>query len=98
VKRGWVVLVHDKQFCNISRLPGLDSLQSFFSNKNEYTFCSSNMVTFSKFQTIPTSCIQYVHPWTESCSSATTMLGVHALQESFRIYVTVYMVSTDLMF
>jgi hypothetical protein len=55
------------------------------------------MVIFSKFQTIPTSCIQYVHPWTESCSSATTVLGVHALQESFRIYVTVYMVSTDLL-
>lgn len=51
------------------------------------------MVIFSKFQTIPTSCIQYVHPWTESCSSATTVLGVHALQESFRIYVTVYMLA-----
>lgn len=53
----------------------------------------SNMVIFSKFQTIPTSCAEYVHPWTESCSTAITGIGIHALQESFRIYVTVYMVS-----
>jgi len=55
------------------------------------------MVVFSKFKTIPTTCIEYVHPWTESCSSATTGLGVHALQGSFRIYVTVYMVCTELL-
>ena len=50
------------------------------------------MAVFSKFQTIPTTCVEYVHPWTESCSNATTVLGIHAVQESFRIYVTVYMV------
>jgi len=53
------------------------------------------MVIFSKFKTIETSCAEYVHPWTESCSTAVTGLGIHALQESFRIYVTVYMVSAD---
>lgn len=93
----WLDDVSPWQFCNISRLPGLRSLQWFNSIKNEYKLWSSNMVIFSKFQTIPTSCTQYVHPWTDSCSSATTVLGVHALQESFRIYVTVYMVSTDLL-
>ncbi|XP_021928347.1 transmembrane protein 135-like isoform X2 [Zootermopsis nevadensis] len=51
------------------------------------------MVVFSKFVTIPTSCIEYVHPWTESCSIATTGLGLHAVQASFRIYVTVYVLA-----
>lgn len=52
------------------------------------------MVSFSKFQTVPTSCVQFVHPWTESCSAAITGIGIHALQESFRIYVTVYMLAS----
>ncbi|GFG31327.1 hypothetical protein Cfor_12887 [Coptotermes formosanus] len=52
------------------------------------------MVSFSKFQTIPTSCAEFVHPWTESCSTAITGIGIHALQESFRIYVTVYMLAS----
>lgn len=61
--------------------------------KDEHQCCFFNMVIFSKFKTIPTPCAEYVHPWTESCSTAVTGLGIHALQESFRIYVTVYMVS-----
>jgi len=61
--------------------------------KYEHQCCFCNMVIFSKFKTIPTPCIDYVHPWTESCSTAMTGIGIHALQESFRIYVTVYMVS-----
>ncbi|XP_069691994.1 transmembrane protein 135-like [Periplaneta americana] len=51
------------------------------------------MVVFSKYQTIPTTCVEYVHPWTESCSIAATGLGIHAIQESFRVYVTVYMLA-----
>jgi hypothetical protein len=61
--------------------------------KDERQCCYSNMVIFSKFKTIPTPCAEYVHPWTKSCSTAVTGLGIHALQESVRIYVTVYMVS-----
>lgn len=37
-------------------------------------------------------CIDFVHPWTESCISATAGLGLHSLQESLRIYTTVYIV------
>ncbi|XP_012059332.1 PREDICTED: transmembrane protein 135-like [Atta cephalotes] len=38
-------------------------------------------------------CRDYVHPWTESCVSATTGLGLHCLQESLRIYTTVYIIA-----
>lgn len=46
----------------------------------------------SKFN-ITASCKDYVHPWKDSCVSATAGLGLHAVQESFRIYTTVYFVS-----
>ncbi|XP_046485269.1 transmembrane protein 135 isoform X1 [Neodiprion pinetum] len=46
----------------------------------------------SKFS-ISATCIDYVHPWTNSCVSATAGLGLHALQESLRIYTTVYLVT-----
>ncbi|KYM99817.1 hypothetical protein ALC62_09435 [Cyphomyrmex costatus] len=38
-------------------------------------------------------CRDYVHPWTKSCVSATTGLGLHCLQESLRIYTTVYIIA-----
>lgn len=46
----------------------------------------------SKFN-VTASCKDYVHPWQDSCISATAGLGLHALQESFRIYSTVYFVN-----
>lgn len=42
------------------------------------------------------SCKDYSHPWTDSCVSTTAGLGLHAVQECFRIYTTVY-VATLLM-
>ncbi|KAL6417828.1 hypothetical protein ACFW04_001579 [Cataglyphis niger] len=42
---------------------------------------------------INTSCMDYAHPWTDSCVSATTGLGLHTLQESFKIYTTVYIIA-----
>ncbi|XP_065221346.1 transmembrane protein 135-like [Planococcus citri] len=39
---------------------------------------------------VPTSCQEYVHPWTPSCYTASAGLLLHALQSSFRLYVTVY--------
>ncbi|XP_031827290.1 transmembrane protein 135 [Nomia melanderi] len=39
------------------------------------------------------SCKEYCHPWTDSCVSTTAGLGLHALQESIRIYSTVYLVT-----
>ncbi|XP_071554874.1 transmembrane protein 135 isoform X1 [Temnothorax nylanderi] len=38
-------------------------------------------------------CMDYVHPWTDSCISATAGLGLHSLQESLRIYTTVYIIA-----
>ncbi|KAL6256040.1 hypothetical protein P5V15_013276 [Pogonomyrmex californicus] len=46
----------------------------------------------SKFS-IDVPCLDYAHPWTNSCVSATTGLGLHSLQESFRIYTTVYIIA-----
>lgn len=54
------------------------------------------MTVQSKFATIPTSCIEYVHPWTESCTVATAGLVLEAAQDSFRIYTAVYAVSNKL--
>ncbi|KOC60924.1 Transmembrane protein 135 [Habropoda laboriosa] len=39
------------------------------------------------------SCKEFSHPWGDSCTSATTGLGLHALQECLRIYSTVYVVA-----
>ncbi|XP_015110710.1 transmembrane protein 135 [Diachasma alloeum] len=47
---------------------------------------------FSKF-VIDATCKEYVHPWTDSCISATAGLGLHAIQECLRIYTTVYLVT-----
>jgi len=45
---------------------------------------------------IDASCMDYVHPWTDSCVSATTGLGLQTLQESLKIYTTVYIVRKNL--
>lgn len=48
----------------------------------------------SKLTPIEISCQSYVHPWTDSCVEATAGLFLYALFDSFRIYATVYLVST----
>lgn len=50
------------------------------------------MAIQSKLTPIPSTCIQYVHPWTDSCSIATAGLILQAAQDSFRIYSAVYTV------
>ncbi|KAM0729627.1 Transmembrane protein 135 [Formica fusca] len=42
---------------------------------------------------IDTTCMDYAHPWTDSCVSASTGLGLHSIQESFKIYTTVYIIA-----
>ncbi|XP_015432661.1 PREDICTED: transmembrane protein 135-like [Dufourea novaeangliae] len=39
------------------------------------------------------TCKEYAHPWTDSCINTTAGLGLHALQESLRIYSIVYLVT-----
>lgn len=51
------------------------------------------MQVLSKFSSVPVTCLEYVHPWTPSCSVASAEFLVVALQDSFRIYVAVYMLS-----
>ncbi|XP_012219245.1 transmembrane protein 135-like [Linepithema humile] len=46
----------------------------------------------SKFS-LDASCMEYAHPWTDSCVNAITGLGLHTLQESFKIYATVYIIA-----
>lgn len=46
----------------------------------------------SKFSSVNTSCIEYVHPWTDSCYNATAGLLVVSALDSFRIYSIVYVV------
>ena len=45
----------------------------------------------SKFA-IDASCKSYAHPWSDSCVGTTAGLGLHALQDSLRIYSTLYIV------
>lgn len=54
------------------------------------------MAIQSKLTPIASTCIQYVHPWTDSCSIATAGLILQAAQDSFRIYSAVYTVWTVL--
>ncbi|XP_057655213.1 transmembrane protein 135-like [Diorhabda carinulata] len=53
--------------------------------------------TFSKIipvtSPITTSCMEYVHPWTESCAQATCGLYLYCIYDSLRIYGTVYMLT-----
>ncbi|XP_054269236.1 transmembrane protein 135-like [Macrosteles quadrilineatus] len=51
------------------------------------------MTIISKFQRIDTSCIEYVHPWTNSCAEATAGLFLHSILASLRIYVTAYVLT-----
>lgn len=51
------------------------------------------MTTYSKFAKITTSCQEYGHPYTDSCLDATAGLFLHAIQASFRIYVTAYVLA-----
>lgn len=51
------------------------------------------MQVLSKFSSVPVTCLEYVHPWTPSCSVASAEFLVVALQDSFRIYTAVYMLS-----
>lgn len=46
----------------------------------------------SKFS-IHSTCKEVVHPWTDSCISATAGLGLHSIGECLRIYSTVYLVT-----
>ncbi|XP_011159518.1 transmembrane protein 135 [Solenopsis invicta] len=46
----------------------------------------------SKFS-FEAACMDYAHPWTSSCASANVGLGLHSLQESLRIYTTVYIIA-----
>ncbi|CAG9821510.1 unnamed protein product [Phaedon cochleariae] len=53
--------------------------------------------TFSKFipvtAPISTSCVDYVHPWTDSCLQATCGLYLYCMFDSFRVYGTVYVLT-----
>nr|XP_018901993.1 PREDICTED: transmembrane protein 135-like [Bemisia tabaci] len=48
------------------------------------------MIVHSKFVTIPHTCVEYVHPWTNSCAAASTGLLLAAIPEALRIYITAY--------
>lgn len=47
----------------------------------------------SKFQTFPNTCVEFVHPYSQSCSAASAGLFIAAIQQSFRIYVTAYLLA-----
>ncbi|CAH1108400.1 unnamed protein product [Psylliodes chrysocephalus] len=53
--------------------------------------------TFSKIipatAPIGVSCIDYVHPWTQSCLNATCGLYLYCIFDSFRVYSTVYLLT-----
>ncbi|XP_014475106.1 PREDICTED: transmembrane protein 135-like [Dinoponera quadriceps] len=47
-------------------------------------------VRLSKFA-VDATCAEYSHPWTSSCISSNAGLGLHSLEESLRIYTTLYL-------
>lgn len=47
---------------------------------------------------ISTSCVEYVHPWTDSCLQALCGLYVYCIYDSLRVYGTVYLVSEQNIF
>lgn len=51
------------------------------------------MVLLSKFKPIDTTCIEYVHPWTNSCSDACADLTLQAFERTIKIYTVAYTVS-----
>lgn len=54
------------------------------------------MTVVSKFEMVPTTCIEYVHPWVDSCVNGSAGLLVVSALDSFRIYSAVYIVSNFL--
>lgn len=51
------------------------------------------MQVLSKLSSVPVTCREYVHPWTPSCGVASAEFLIVALQDSFRIYMAVYLLS-----
>lgn len=51
------------------------------------------MTVISKFEVVPTRCVEYAHPWTDSCFNASAGLLIASSLDSFRIYSAVYIVS-----
>ena len=50
------------------------------------------VLSLPEYKTIETSCIEYVHPWNNSCTTATFELLVFAFFQSLKTYTTVYLV------
>ncbi|XP_058124453.1 transmembrane protein 135-like [Anopheles ziemanni] len=48
------------------------------------------MQVLSKMTPVPVTCLEYVHPWTQSCTLATAELMLVGLQYCLRIYAAVY--------
>uniref|UniRef100_A0AAG5D461 Transmembrane protein 135 N-terminal domain-containing protein n=1 Tax=Anopheles atroparvus TaxID=41427 RepID=A0AAG5D461_ANOAO len=48
------------------------------------------MQVLSKMTPVPTTCFEYVHPWTQSCTLATAELMLVGVQYCLRIYAAVY--------
>lgn len=57
--------------------------------------------TFSKIipvtSSIRTSCVDYVHPWTDSCLQAICGLYLYCMFDSLRVYGTVYVVCISIL-
>ncbi|GAB0090375.1 Transmembrane protein 135 [Sergentomyia squamirostris] len=51
------------------------------------------MAYVSKLAGIPTTCTEYMHPWTDFCVNATAGLLLQSCKESLRIYGAVYLLS-----
>lgn len=51
------------------------------------------VLSVPEFIKIDTTCVEYVHPWTDSCRDATLGLLFHAFPHSLKTYITVYLVS-----
>uniref|UniRef100_A0A182TR37 Transmembrane protein 135 N-terminal domain-containing protein n=1 Tax=Anopheles melas TaxID=34690 RepID=A0A182TR37_9DIPT len=51
------------------------------------------MQVLSKMTPVPVTCLEYVHPWTQSCTVATAELMIIGVQYCLRIYAAVYALS-----
>uniref|UniRef100_A0A182JQ13 Transmembrane protein 135 N-terminal domain-containing protein n=1 Tax=Anopheles christyi TaxID=43041 RepID=A0A182JQ13_9DIPT len=51
------------------------------------------MQVLSKMTPVPVTCLEYVHPWTQSCTLATAELMIVGVQYCLRIYAAVYALS-----
>uniref|UniRef100_A0A182NJB2 Transmembrane protein 135 N-terminal domain-containing protein n=1 Tax=Anopheles dirus TaxID=7168 RepID=A0A182NJB2_9DIPT len=51
------------------------------------------MQVLSKMSPVPVTCLEYVHPWTQSCTVATAELMIVGVQYCLRIYAAVYALS-----